>query len=338
MNIPTNILTLIAGIALTLISLWYGQNHGLMPVAASEGATQVDGIFNLMMTIATGLFLLVQGVIIIAAIKFRRRKGDSTDGPPIEGNVPLEILWTSIPTVVVFILAIYSFEVYNNMGGLDPMASMDPGPEKIAYQQGEQSPSELTSDKRLIALKPDEQEIALGLGASPENETQEASLTVNVLGIQYAWIFTYPDSGITSGELHVPVGRDVQLNLSAGDVLHAFWLPQFRIKQDTIPGRETQLRFTANRVGEYPVVCAELCGAYHGGMKTMLYVQTEEEYQNWLQQQQIAALDNLDAAVAENPATLSDGEFLTPYAEEMGVESQTLDQLKALPASVVSSQ
>ncbi len=89
MKIPSSIITLIVGVLVTIISLWYGQNHGLMPVAASEDATKVDGIFNYMMTIATGLFLLVEGVLVYCVIKFRRRKGDQTDGPPVEGNVPL---------------------------------------------------------------------------------------------------------------------------------------------------------------------------------------------------------------------------------------------------------
>ena len=74
MNIPGNIITLIAGIALTLISLWYGQNHGLMPIEASQGAQDVDELFNLMMTIGTGLFLIVEGVIVYCMIKFRRKK------------------------------------------------------------------------------------------------------------------------------------------------------------------------------------------------------------------------------------------------------------------------
>jgi cytochrome c oxidase subunit 2 len=124
-NIPSQITTLLAGIALTLISLWYGQNHGLLPLAASDEAAQVDALFNMMMTISTGLFLLVQGVIIAAAIKFRRRKDDETDGPPIHGNIPLEIVWTAIPAVMVLIISVYSFEIYNSMGGLDPMASHD---------------------------------------------------------------------------------------------------------------------------------------------------------------------------------------------------------------------
>jgi cytochrome c oxidase subunit II len=313
-NIPSNIVTLIAGILLTLASLWYGQNHGLLPLAASDDAQDVDGLFNLMMTIATGLFLLVEGVLVYSIIKFRRRKGDTTDGPPLEGNIPLEIVWTAIPTVIVFILSIYSFEVYNDMGGLDPMASMDHGPHKMAHYQ--------SSD--LIALDPKNQ-VALGIGASPNSEQGVNPLKIDVKGIQYAWVFTYPDSGIISGEIHVPLDRPVELNIAAGDVLHAFWLPEFRIKQDAIPGRESKLTFTPRKIGKYPVICAELCGAYHGGMKTQLYVDSEADYQQWVQQNTIAKSDN--SPVAIKPQTKTEKDFLSPYAKDLGIEAETLAQL-----------
>ncbi len=321
MNIPSNIITLIAGVALTLISLWYGQNHGLLPEAASNDATEVDELFNFMMTISTGLFLLVEGVLIYCLIKFRRRKGDTTDGPPVEGNVPLEIVWTAIPTVIVFILAIYSFEIYNRMGGLDPMVSGDPGP-NLAHAHHHHS--------ELVALDPKQQNIALGLGVSPGSEQGVDPLEVKVNGIQYAWIFTYPESGVISGEIHVPVNRPVKLAMTGGDVIHAFWLPEFRIKQDVIPGRETNLVFTPNQVGEYPVICAELCGAYHGGMKTRLYVETEEDYQQWIQDNTFAMNGDIDeSSVALNPPPISDREFLAPYANDLGVGSDTLAQLKS---------
>jgi cytochrome c oxidase subunit 2 len=298
-NIPSNIITLLIGIALTLISLWYGQHHGLMPVAASEEAKQVDGIFNAMMTIGTGLFLLIEGVLIVAIIKFRRRKGDNTDGPPIEGNVPLEILWTAIPTVIVFVLAIYSFEIYNNMGGLDPMASRDMGMHHMAHHHGG-SPAQ-TANSSLVALNSERPQVALGLGQSPVvNPSGEAPLTVTVNGIQYAWIFTYPE-GFVTGDLHVPVGKPVQLTIGASDVIHAFWVPELRLKQDAIPGRDAVLAFTPNRTGEYPIICAELCGAFHGGMKTVLYVQSEEEYNEWLAANKPAQEENLNEAVALNP-------------------------------------
>lgn len=305
---------------MTLISLWYGQNHGLLPLAASQDAGDVDELFDFMMTIATGLFLLVEGVLVYSLFKFRRKKGDTTDGPPIEGNVPLEIVWTAIPTVIVFILSIYSFEIYNRMGGLDPMAAGDPGPQMAHGHH----------NSALVALDPNQQNIALGLGFPPDADQAVTPLEVKVNGIQYAWIFTYPESGVISGEIHVPVNRPVTLNMTAGDVIHAFWLPEFRIKQDVIPGRETKLVFTPNQVGEYPVVCAELCGAYHGGMKTKLYVQSEADYQQWIQDNTFAMNDSNSESVAMNPQTDSDTKFLAPYGEDLGVDAATLAQLKQL--------
>ncbi|PSF38347.1 cytochrome c oxidase subunit II [Aphanothece hegewaldii CCALA 016] len=301
MNIPSSILTLVIGIVLTLVSLWYGQNHGLLPVAASKDAQEVDAIFNLMMTISTGLFLLIEGVLIFCVIRFRRRKGDQTDGPAIEGNVPLEIFWTAIPTVIVFILAVYSFEIYNNLGGLDPAASRN-------------------TTTNQVAMAGHNHMMALGIGPSMDDKGEGSPLIINVNGIQYAWIFTYPETGIVSGELHVPVNRPVQLKIAAGDVIHAFWVPQLRLKQDAIPGRETTLGFTPNLIGTYPIICAELCGAYHGGMKSTFYVETGEDYSKWVQA-------NAPEKVAVNPTKLNDGEYLAPYAEEMGLSSDVLAQL-----------
>ncbi|MDJ0597583.1 MAG: cytochrome c oxidase subunit II [Crocosphaera sp.] len=306
MKIPSNIITLLVGIVITLASLWYGQNHNLMPVAASEDAQQVDNIFNFMMTIATGLFLLIEGVLIYSVIRFRRRKGDTSDGPPIEGNVPLEILWTAIPTIIVFILALYSFEAYNNMGGLDPVISKDTPPQQIA-------------------MGGHHHQMALGIGNFETGNTP--AVMVEVKAIQYAWIFTYPETGIVSGELHVPIDRPVQLNINAGDVLHAFWVPQLRLKQDAIPGREAVLAFTANREGDYPIICAELCGAYHGGMKSVLHVDSEETYAQWEEANKPVQEANVGETALVDPQTMSDQEFLSPYAEEMGMNHHMVAEL-----------
>jgi cytochrome c oxidase subunit II len=316
MQIPNAIVTLLAGILLTIISLWYGQNHGLMPVAASEEATHIDNLFNAMMTIATGLFIIVQGTIVYSVIKFRRAKGDTSDGLPIEGNVPLEIVWTAIPAVIAIWLSVYSFEMYNEMGGFDPDAA---GETHAMHHMPRHTAT--AAPMATAAMAPSEApKIALGVGASPGKEGMKADVTVNVMGLQYAWIFTYPDLGITSGELHVPVGKEVQLNITAQDVLHAVWIPQLRLKQDAIPGTPTELRFTANRVGSYPLRCAELCGGYHGSMVTRTIVHTPEEYTAWIDSQK---------QVASKPATqpASDGEYLTPYANEMGITKNAIASL-----------
>ena len=314
MNVPSNIITLIAGILLTLISLWYGQNHGLMPAEASQGAAEVDELFNLMMTIATGLFLIVEGVLIYSIIKFRRKKGDRTDGPPLEGNVPLEIVWTAIPTIIVFILSLYSFEVYNNLGGLDPNVSRD-------FPQEEMQMA--SNGGKLVAFNPHQGHLALGVGSS------KSDMEVNVNAIQYAWIFTYPDSGIVAGELHVPINKQIKLNMKAGDVIHAFWVPQLRIKQDVFPGRDSTIAFNANRIGDYPIICAELCGPYHGGMKSVLHVDSEEDYQKWVAENTVVAeVGTQVETMALLSQTTQAEQALEMHAHHLGVTSEMLAQLE----------
>lgn len=312
MNIPGNIITLILGILLTIISLWYGQNHGLMPIEASQGAKEVDGLFNFMMTIATGLFLIVEGVLVYCLFRFRRKKGDKTDGPAIEGNVPLEIVWTAIPTVIVFILALYSFEVYNNLGGLDAETSRD-------FPQGEMQMAQ--SEGKMVAFNPHQGHLSLGIGDS------NADIEVDVNGIQYAWIFTNKDTGITSGELHVPVNKQVRLNMKAGDVIHAFWVPQLRLKQDVIPGRDSALAFKANVIGDYPIICAELCGPYHGGMKTVLHVDSEEDYQAWVQENTIASVEEKEQQMAMLTQPMTESARLEMHREHLGVTPAMLNHL-----------
>jgi len=346
-NIPSSITTMLAGILLTLISIWVGQNHGLLPVEASEEAPLIDGLFNTMMTIGTGLFLLVIGVILYSAFKFRRAPGDETDGSPVHGNIPLEILWTGIPAVIVLGLAIYSFEVYGQIGGLDPMdhsvahgqpahqmATM-PGA-AIAATLNDSDPNQPPQDPATAAVRSDlpqkKDAPALGtvsprIGPTPANKGKPPEFVVNATGLQYAWIFTYPDSGVVAGELHVPVGREVLLNISANDVLHAFWVPEFRLKQDAVPGRQTELRFTPSKVGEYPVICAELCGPYHGAMRTKVIAESPADFDTWLQEQKVASANGLEQTIAVNPTDRSPDAFLTPYVDRMGIHSELLHQL-----------
>lgn len=331
MNIPSNILTLLAGIVLTLVSLWYGQNNNLLPIAASDEAALVDGLFNAMLTVGIGIFLMVEGVLIFCLFKFRRQPGDQTDGPPIEGNIPLEIVWTAIPAVIVLIISIYSFDIYKAMGGFDPDAANDPGVTQVAMVADGTTVTPLMEGHS--HLKPAHHHMALGIGAFPEDEGRPADVNVDVMGLQYAWIFTYPQ-GVTTGELHIPVDQEIRLTIKAQDVLHAFWLPELRLKQDAIPGREAELRFRPRKTGEYPIVCAELCGPYHGAMSSKMIVHTAEDYNTWLNEQ-IAAVDDPTQAVAVVPAgDRPDADYLATFAGELGVDSALLEQLH--PAQALS--
>lgn len=340
-QVPASILTLIAGVLITLISLWVGQNHGLMPEQASEQAPLVDNFFNLMVTIATALFLAVQGAIVIFIIKYRKRAGDESDGIPIEGNFSLEVVLTAIPALIVIALGIYSVEVYQQMGGFAPSAGMmahahsapvahtstaKPGSAIAAPLLAQAGDTAATAETSAVA---DAYKLPVyGFGATPDEKGQKPDLTVDVTGLQFAWLFNYVDNGVTSGELHVPVGKVVQLNITAQDVIHSFWVPQFRLKQDALPGEKSQLRFVATKTGTFPIVCAELCGSYHGSMRTQVVVHPTEEYQQWLQENQVAQAANLSQSVAVKPADLPVSEFLAPYAHEMGVEAAALQHLQ----------
>lgn len=321
MKIPNAIWTLLIGIVLTLASLWYGQNHGLLPVAASDEAPLVDGLFNTMMTVSTGIFLIVEGVLIYAVIRYRRRAGDNADGPAIEGNVPLEILWTAIPAIIVIGISLYSFDVYNNMGGFDPhSAHAAPMMENAMNMPGTAMAATLISTEASGQVSQ--------LDTNSDAVKKPAELTINVSGMQYAWLFTYPDNDVTTGELHLPIGKTVEINMTASDVIHAFWIPEFRVKQDAIPGRQTNLRFTPRKAGDYDLICAELCGPYHGVMKSQVVVESQEAFDSWMQEQLLAGKDIPNQAVAMNSMDMTADEFLSPYTQDMGIHSEILHQIK----------
>jgi len=320
-KIPNAIWTLLIGIVLTLASLWYGQNHGLLPVAASDEAPLVDGLFNTMMTVSTGIFLIVEGVLIYAVIRYRRRAGDNEDGPAIEGNVPLEILWTAIPAIIVIGISLYSFDVYNNMGGFDPhSAHAAPMMENAMNMPGTAMAATLISTETSGQVSQ--------LDTDADAVKKPAELTINVSGMQYAWLFTYPDTDVTTGELHLPIGKTVEINMTASDVIHAFWIPEFRVKQDAIPGRQTNLRFTPRKAGDYDLICAELCGPYHGVMKSQVVVESQEAFDSWMQEQLLAGKDIPNQAVAMNSMDMTADEFLSPYTHDMGIHSEILHQIK----------
>lgn len=110
------------------------------------------------------------------------------------------------------------------------------------------------------------------------------ALTVDVTAGQWYWSFTYPDYEITTDTLYLPVDRQVKLSLTSMDVIHSFWVPEFRVKQDVLPGNNLvkELRFTPIELGDYTVRCAELCGGAHAYMNSPVKVVTEMEFQDWV--------------------------------------------------------
>ncbi|WP_019499492.1 cytochrome c oxidase subunit II [Pseudanabaena sp. PCC 6802] len=375
-------ISVVTVLCLIVISgIWYGNNHGLLPLAASDEASLYDGLFNTLTALATALFLLVEGTLLFCIFRFRRRPDDNTDGPPIRDNFTLELIWTAVPTVIVMFVGIYSFDVYSAMRGNSPALMMAMSHDLSGHHQpAHHQPAAIAPDKlanklgidklgiepvqaSILTSNTDRQsthvnsEISNLAEAMPSTKPPDSSnlpgagnveqpdlstTNINVTAMQFAWIFSYPDyNNIETAELHVPVGSKVNLNLKATDVIHAFWVPQIRLKQDVIPGLPTQLQFTANKIGDYPVVCAELCGAYHGGMRAQLFVDTPDGFQAWVKttQEELASNPSKRVIAANSlnqPTTaMTDREYLAGRMKNMeAIEDIDITVLHSVPQPV----
>jgi cytochrome c oxidase subunit II len=116
-------------------------------------------------------------------------------------------------------------------------------------------------------------------------------LVVNVTGQQFTWSFGYPDERVSSTELVLPKDRPVDFRIRSKDVIHSFWVPEFRLKSDAVPGLTTNVRLTPNRTGKWSVVCAELCGIGHSTMRQAVRVVPPAEFTAWVEEQMQAVGD-----------------------------------------------
>ena len=117
---------------------------------------------------------------------------------------------------------------------------------------------------------------------------QPDEMVVRVTGQQFTWSFGYPEK-VSSRTLVLLEGQPIDFRIHSRDVIHSFWVPEFRIKSDAVPGLTTKIRLTPDRVGRYQVVCAELCGLGHAAMRQSVRVVPRDEFDSWLEDQQQAA-------------------------------------------------
>jgi len=129
--------------------------------------------------------------------------------------------------------------------------------------------------------------------AKVKGQRPAADIVVRATAKQFNWDFFYPgpdgkfdtaDDLRLDNSLHVPVGKVVHVILTSQDVIHSFFLPHFRLKQDAVPGREIPVWFEATKPGEYEIPCAELCGFGHTGMNGLLYVHAADDYERWIKE------------------------------------------------------
>ena len=242
------------------ISFWIGFNVNLLPEEASINAPIYDELFKILFIIGLILFIGMTLLVIYSLIKFRRRNGQLGDGIALEGNLNLEIIWTVIPSIIVLFVGIYSYNIYDRMGGMN----------------------ELNHNHEMMPAN--SEKIWAGISQVSDTKSITSNTNIEVSAMQFAFLFNYPEGDFISGELHVPVDQKISIKMESKDVIHAFWIPEFRIKQDIIPGQPTILNFTPTKVGKYPIICAELCGPYHGGMRASIIVEEPSDYQNWFNQ------------------------------------------------------
>jgi cytochrome c oxidase subunit 2 len=248
-----------------------------MPFGVSELSQEIYGTHMLMLWICVIIAVVTFGAMITAMVRFRKSKGAIADQKLLH-NARLEATWTIIPVLILIGMAIPAVE-------------------------------------SLIKIE----------------DTSGSELTIKVTGYQWQWHYEYLDSGVSffsrlartsdiarqrgsgidpltvenyllevDNPLVVPTGTKIRLLLTANDVIHAWWVPDFGMKRDAIPGfiNEMWISVDADKPGTYRGQCAELCGADHGFMPIVVVARPKAEFDAWLSQQQAAAT-SVAAAVTE---------------------------------------
>jgi len=125
---------------------------------------------------------------------------------------------------------------------------------------------------------------------------QPDEMVVHVRGQQFTWRFQYPQQNVRASDLMLPKDQPVEFRITTNDVIHSFWVPEFRLKTDAVPGLTTRIRLTPNKVGQWQVVCAELCGLGHATMRQKVRVVERPEFDAWVQRQRRAQQEEEEGA------------------------------------------
>ncbi len=252
-----------------------------LPVGVSELANEIHSVHSKVLWICVAIAVAVFGTMIFSLVKFRKSQGAIPDTTMVH-STKAEIIWTIIPVLILVFMAVPAAET-------------------------------------LIKIE----------------DTRNAGLTIRVTGYQWKWQYQYMDAGEgveffstlatdsnEARQLHsgidpftvpnyllsvdhpvvIPSGTKVRLLLTSQDVIHAWWVPDFGIKRDAIPGfvNEMWIRVPAGKEGTYRGQCAELCGQDHGFMPIVVEVKSPQDFKNWVEAQKAQAKQA--AAPAEAPA------------------------------------
>jgi cytochrome c oxidase subunit 2 len=243
------------GIYLVVTKKWW------FPEAISTIAPEIDRQFDLTMLWSGIIFVLAQVALGVLIFLYRDRGGRASYS---HGNTRLEILWTAAAAIVFVGLAIVGRNAWANLHFM--------GPAEGAVQV-EATGAQFEWQFRYAG--PDGK-----FGSTDPRRISESA--GNPLGLDMNEAEAKDD--VVMPVMAVPVNRPVELTLRSKDVIHDFFVPQLRIKQDAVPGLAIRIHFTANKTGEYEVACAELCGLGHYRMRSTMTVMSEQDFANWLRE------------------------------------------------------
>ena len=228
----------VVGVIATAIGIAIGLSIHWFPPADSTQADKIDTLWDVLIIATVPVFVLVTVIVGFSILEFRMRPGEENlDGPPIHGNTRLEVIWTTVPAILIVGLVTYAYVVMRDI---------------------EQAPA--AGNERVVA----------------------------VTGQQFAWSFAYNEGGkkFTTAQLYLPAGKSVKFDVRSKDVIHDFWVPDFRMKIDAVPGITTHYRVTPKNpaaIGDHAIVCAELCGLGHAFMRQTAHILAPADFDKWVQ-------------------------------------------------------
>jgi len=258
---------------LIFVSRWTGhQAYAWLPPQATAEAQHVDDLFGFLVAIGTFILLGLVGIMLYSAIFFRAKPDDYSEGHPTRGDARVEIAWIAVPTLLVLWISIQNFHIYSQLNIL-------------GLQQIVHLPLEAPANAAAIADVP-----------------KSSAEQIEVFSKQWAWSFRYPNN-VTRQELHLPVNQSTRLNLNSEDVIHGFYVPEFRLKQDIIPGRNIGLIVTPTRIGKYRLKDSQFSGTDFALMVADVYVESPDAYNQWLfaAQQPAIAAPSSEITVSKKP-------------------------------------
>lgn len=237
---------LLLGFVLLLLGCGVGTPQNTFAPEGEVADKQRD-LFNLVLWPAVAILVIVEGLLVIALMRFRQRRGQEPLPRQVHGNPRLEVAWTIAPAVLLLVLAVPTVASIIDLG-------REPAKDAL--------PVRVTGFQWNWMIE------------YPEFTDAEGN-PLRIIG-------TCPTS---CAEMHVPVGREIAVSLEASDVVHSFWIPKLAGKLDAIPGRTNRMWFNATTPGRYSGQCAEFCGLGHTDMRLFVVAESEAEFQAWVNEQ-----------------------------------------------------